>query len=587
MMRNDMVIAGARLFSLPTWSPQTLCFSHAADGGHWRLSRPGHASAGRNVVCCPHCGGLISSINGPEQMVQDVPSNLGVPHKPRTVIIDGDRLTLEKVLVVALHGAEVRLSRAPSFASRIERGAKVLHDALASGQEIYGVTTGYGDNCTTAIPPDLVAELPDNLIRYHGVGTGRILSDEACRAVMLCRLNSLAMGYSGVTLRLLRQLEAMLNHRIHPCIPEEGSVGASGDLTPLSYLAAAMTGRRMVRYSGKVVPAAQALRKAGLKPLRLEPKEGLALMNGTAVMTGLACLAFGRASQLGRLSCRLTAAASHALGGDPAHFDVVLFSVKPHAGQQEAARRIRADLGKARKAAAGRIQDRYSIRCAPHVIGVLMDALSWIRRDLENELNSANDNPIVDPVSGRILHGGHFYGGHVAFAMDSLKAAVASVADLLDRQLALLVDPRFNNGLPGGLSGASGRRAVLQHGFKAVQIAASSWTAEALRLTMPAASFSRSTESHNQDKVSMGTISARDALRVLELAEQVAAASVLASSQALQLRANLEGESSPPPALAAFAQTVRARYGILDSDRELDVDLTACAEAVRTGLWAA
>lgn len=504
-----------------------------------------------------------------------------------TVVVGAGRLTLEQVLDVALHGAPVRLSSSSSFLSRIDCGARVLRDALASGQAIYGVTTGYGDNCTTAIPPDLVGELPDNLIRYHGVGTGRILPDEACRAVMLCRLNSLAMGYSGVTLRLLRQLEAMLNHGIHPCIPEEGSVGASGDLTPLSYLAAAMTGRRMVRHRGELVPAAQALREAGLQPLHLEPKEGLALMNGTAVMTGLACLAFGRAGHLGHLSCRLSAAASHALGGDPAHFDEVLFSVKPHAGQQEAARRIRADLGKASKAAAGRIQDRYSIRCAPHVIGVLLDALSWIRRDMENELNSANDNPIVDPASGRILHGGHFYGGHVAFAMDSLKAAVASVADLLDRQLALLVDPRYNNGLPAGLSGAVGLRAVLQHGFKAVQIAASSWTAEALRLTMPAASFSRSTESHNQDKVSMGTIAARDALRVLELTEQVAAASVLASTQALLLRAGQPGEASPPPALAAFARSVHARHGFLDGDRELDVELTACTEAVRAGAWIA
>lgn len=501
----------------------------------------------------------------------------------RTVIVGQGRLSLEDVLDVALGGARVRLSASRAFARRIDRGARVLREALASGKAVYGVTTGYGDNCTTIIPPDLVAELPDNLIRYHGVGMGRLLTDEACRAVMLCRLNSLAMGYSGVTRRLLRQLEAMLNHGIHPCIPEEGSVGASGDLTPLSYLAAAMTGRRLVRHGGKVMPAAVALRKAGLKPLRLEPKEGLALMNGTAVMTGLACLALGRAGRLAALSCRLTAASSHALGGDPAHFDKVLFSVKPHAGQQEAARRIRADLGRARKAAAGRIQDRYSIRCAPHVVGVLFDALSWVRRDLENELNSANDNPIVDPASGRILHGGHFYGGHVAFAMDSLKAAVASVADLLDRQLALLVDARFSNGLPGGLTGATGRRASLQHGFKAVQISASAWTAEALRLTMPAASFSRSTESHNQDKVSMGTIAARDALRVLELAEQVAAASALASAQAVQLRAVQPGEAAPSLALAGFVRKVRARSGFLRSDRELDGELASVAEALRAG----
>jgi histidine ammonia-lyase len=199
--------------------------------------------------------------------------------------------------------------------------------------------------------------------------------------------------------------------------------------------------------------------------------------------------------------------------------------------------RIRADL--ASYAAIGepnRVQDRYSIRCAPHVIGVLEDMLPSFRGLIENEINSANDNPLFDPIDGRTLHGGHFYGGHIAFAMDGLKTLVANLADLLDRQLALLVDTRYSNGLPQNLSGATGPRAAINHGLKAVQIAASAWTAEALKLTMPASVFSRSTECHNQDKVSMGTIAARDAIRVLELVEQVAAANLIATVQALRLR---------------------------------------------------
>jgi len=234
-----------------------------------------------------------------------------------------------------------------------------------------------------------------------------------------------------------------------------------------------------------------------------------------------------------------------------------------------------------------RLQDRYSIRCAPHVIGVLRDALPWIRRDLENELNSANDNPLFDGEARLMLHGGHFYGGHVAFAMDALKTAVAGLADLMDRQLALLVDPRYSNGLPGNLSGAAPERATINHGLKAVQIAASAWTAEALKLTMPASAFSRSTECHNQDKVSMGTIAARDCLRVLELAEQVAAALLLATRQALELRARqgVPARERLAPAALACLEAVAAALEPVGEDRRLDGDLLDLAEGMRQCRW--
>jgi histidine ammonia-lyase len=272
---------------------------------------------------------------------------------------------------------------------------------------------------------------------------------------------------------------------------------------------------------------------------------------------------------------------SYAIDGNPEHFDEVLFSAKPHVGQQKVAARLRADLGVKRGAASKRIQDRYSVRCAPHVIGVLEDALTWVRRDLENEVNSANDNPLVDPVSGRILHGGHFYGGHVGFAMDGLKLAVASVADLLDRQMALLVDARYNHGLPANLVGESGRSKALQHGFKALQISCSAWTAEALKLTMPATAFSRSTECHNQDKVSMGTIAARDCLRILELTEQVAAAMLLAASQGVALRSRLAGATAPGAALRLTVEATERAHGRQTKDRELDEVIESCVRRLR------
>jgi histidine ammonia-lyase len=321
------------------------------------------------------------------------------------------------------------------------------------------------------------------------------------------RLATLAKGHSGVQYSLLAQLAALLEHDLLPAIPEEGSVGASGDLTPLSYVAAVLCGEREVLAAGKTRPAAEALAEAGLKPHVLRPKEGLAIMNGTAVMTGLGALAWMRADQVSRLASRLTSMALIALHGNPRHFDERLFVAKPHPGQAEIARRIRDDLAAFdRDHEATRLQDRYSIRCAPHVVGVLEDMLPTFRTLLETEINSANDNPLIDPDSGEVLHGGHFYGGHICFAMDGLKTLVANVADLCDRQLALLVDTRYSNGLPSNLSGASADKLPINHGFKAVQIAVSAWTAEALKLTMPASVFSRSTECHNQDKVSMGTI---------------------------------------------------------------------------------
>jgi histidine ammonia-lyase len=405
---------------------------------------------------------------------------------------------------------------------------------------------------------------------------------------MATRLASLCQGYSGVRWQLLEQIVRFLNDGISPVIPEEGSVGASGDLTPLSYLAATLIGDREVIYRDRRRPAAEVLAQLDISPLTLHPKEGLALMNGTAVMTALACLAYDRAEYLSKLTTRITAMVSVGLQGNANHFDPLLFSVKPHPGQNQVAARIRGDLiAEQLPRNAGRLQDRYSVRCAPHIIGVLADSLPWMRQFIENELNSANDNPIIDVEGEHVMHGGHFYGGHIAFVMDALKNAVANLADLLDRQMALLVDVKFNQGLPPNLSGASSTRAMINHGFKAVQIATSAWTAEALKLTMPASVFSRSTECHNQDKVSMGTIAARDCLRILELTEQVASAVLLAATQALQLRQR-QGELNTDTlsvSLRVMQQQVTAYFEFLDEDRPLESALRDTVAHIQSKTW--
>jgi histidine ammonia-lyase len=335
-----------------------------------------------------------------------------------------------------------------------------------------------------------------------------------------------------------------------------------------------------------VRPAAEALAEHGLAPLKLRPKEGLAIMNGTAVMTALACLAWRRADYLGRLATRITAFNVLASDGNAHHFDEALFAVKPHPGQQRVAARLRQDLASDRPPRnEQRIQDRYSLRCAPHVIGVLEDALPWLRANIENELNSANDNPIIDAAQEMVLHGGHFYGGHIAFAMDCMKNAVANLADLLDRQMALLVDARYNHGLPANLSAASGERAALNHGLKALQISASAWTAEALKLTMPASVFSRSTECHNQDKVSMGTIAARDCLRIIELTEQVTAALLVTARQGVALRRALERDTGLSAAPEEMLVDLGRRVPLVVEDRALDGELRQLIQAIRDRAW--
>ncbi len=278
--------------------------------------------------------------------------------------------------------------------------------------------------------------------------------------------------------------------------------------------------------------------------------------------------------------------ASFALDGNAHHFDATLFSVKPHPGQQSVAAWLRADLSHEETPRNGkRLQDRYSLRCAPHVIGVLADALPWLRDSIENELNSANDNPIIDPDGERVLHGGHFYGGHIAFAMDSMKNAVANLADLMDRQMALMVDSRYNNGLPSNLSGMQGPRAAINHGLKALQISASAWTAEALKQTMPASVFSRSTECHNQDKVSMGTIAARDCLRVLELTEQVAAALLITVMQGSLLRQRVNPAAAPQASLQAMIEALATDVRMIEEDRRLEPDLRVLLERIRARAW--
>ncbi|HBA61380.1 MAG TPA: histidine ammonia-lyase [Elusimicrobia bacterium] len=506
----------------------------------------------------------------------------------KTIFAGRGNWKIEDVTALAGGNARAALPDDPKLREAVDKGVEFIRRGWKSGRQLYGINTGYGASVERVVPENLIEELPRQLVRYHGCGLGRIFDEKTTLAILSARLISLSKGYSGVRWELLENLAALINNRILPLIPEEGSVGASGDLTPLSYIAAALMGERDVLYRGERLPAAAALKKCGLKPLKLMPKEGLAVMNGTSVMTALACLAYEKAAYLQRLSSRITAMCVIALKGNTSHYDEELFERKPHPGQMQVAAWIRRDLAMRGYWGAGaRLQDSYSLRCAPHIIGVLADALPWMRAQIETELNSSNDNPLIDGVKGKVMHGGHFYGGHIAFAMDCLKTAVANLADLHDRQLELLVDKRTNHGLPSNLSGAVEERAAINHGFKALQIGTSAWAAEALKLTMPASVFSRSTECHNQDKVSMGTIAARDCLRVLELTEQAAVGALLGALQGIELRARRKElkEAMVAPELAALIRAVRVKVPFVEEDRALEDDLRWLLAQVNARAW--
>lgn len=518
----------------------------------------------------------------------------------RMVELDGYCLTLETVEAVARGGAQVRLANDPVVRGRIEASCALNDELLRSGAPVYGVTTGFGDSVNRQVGVDKAHRVPEFEIRKNGCGRGPYLPVDQARAVVVARTNCLVRGNSAVRPDLIDGLLALLNRGITPCIREIGSVGASGDLIPGSYIAATLMGRRKAYYRGEIVSSADALQAEGIEPLVLGPKEGLAMTNGTQFMTGVGILATRDADRVAQVATICSAMAVEALGGVTGPFDAFLQRQKPHPGQIRTAAQLRTLLqgsGLARdyrrvveslgtldhgfRILPIRIQDRYSLRCSPQFIGALRDCISWVARWLEIELNSSNDNPLYDVETGLVHSGGNFTGGHVGLAMDTLRVAVASVADLIDRQLAQLVDDKFSNGLPAGLihplpEGHPDEG--IYHGFKGMQLLMSSLTAEALQHCTPMTTFSRSTAAHNQDKVSMGATSARITRDVVALAEDCLAVHLITLCQAIDIR-GAEGLGRT----RAVYDLVRTISAYVDTDRELEEDIDAVLGLIRSG----
>ena len=506
----------------------------------------------------------------------DTPSNVGFGS--HEIVIGDNHVSLDALVEVAFEGRRVRLSSEPAWTEKIQKSRAVLERSLSAGDPVYGVSTGVGYSSSHAVDPAHLQEFAYQIIRQHGCGLGEMFSIPQARAIVFARLVSLAKGYSAVRPELLHALCALLNQGVIPVIPMLGSVGASGDLTPLSYLAAVLAGEREAYYRGQILPAAEALKRAGLGVHRFVPKESLAIMNGTAVMAANGAIVAKRIERTLVVCEAATALAAEVLFGRSQAFAPIAHRLKHHPGQIAAATAIRSALEGSRMIDSGKeagrlIQDPYSIRCAPHVIGAARDGLSWVLEVLQRELNSVNDNPLVDPEGGDTVFAGNFYGGHVALAMDLIKIAAASVADLVDRQFALLLDSRLNVGLPETLVAYTGC------GVKGLQITCSALTALAVQRSASDTVLSRPTEASNQDKVSMGLNAALNAAEAVTLLQQALAALLVALSNAAALR----DETRFSAGAKRLLERVRSQSPVLTADRRLDHELRELTQAIDAG----
>lgn len=482
------------------------------------------------------------------------------------VLLDGECLTLDDVERVARHGEAVVLD--PAARPKVEASRRVIEAALAAERPIYGVSTGFGPLSDVFVGAADREALQRNLLRSHAIGIGEPIREAETRATILLRANVLAKGYSGVRPEIVDLLCELLNRGVHPIIPERGSVGASGDLAPLAHLALVLIGEGEATYRGERLAGAEALRRAGLNPVTLKAKEGLALINGTCGMTGIGALALTRAERLAKLADVAGAMTLEALRGSQVPFDERLQAVRPHPGQAASARNLRLLLQDSEVMVShkdcGKIQDSYTLRCIPQVHGAVREALTFARATLTRELNSATDNPLVFPESGDILPGGNFHGHPVGLALDFASVALAGLCGMAERRIERLVNPQLSD-LPPFLVKASG----LHCGFMVAQISAASLVSEAKLLASPATVDSIPTSGSKEDFVSMGWLAAIKAAQIVDRLATILALEFLCASQGLDFLLPLK----PGRGVRKVYEVVRSRVTHLTEDRVLRYDL--------------
>ena len=514
-------------------------------------------------------------MGGPERLCRNGKARMN-PSSP--LLLSGQNLSLEEVHAVARGMRDVGL--APATRQRMDASRQVISGILQNEVAVYGVNTGFGKLSDVRIPANRLNELQVNLVRSHASGLGKPLSEAEVRAMLLLRANVLAKGLSGVRRETVEMLIALLNAGVHPLVPEKGSVGASGDLAPLAHLALVLIGEGEAFYRGERMSGGEALRKAGLASLRLEAKEGLALLNGTQGMTAVASLALYDAQHLVRLADVTGAMSLEALRGTPAAFDPRIQRARPHRGQAAAARHLtalleRSEIRESHRTNDSRIQDAYSLRCMPQVHGAVRDVLDHVSSVVEIETGSATDNPLVFAKSGDVLSGGNFHGAPLSYAFDYAAIALTDLSSISERRIDRLINPDINEGLPPFLSSEAG----LSSGYMIAHVAAAALLSECKVLAHPSSVDSVPTSGGKEDHVSMGMTAALKLRQIVENTEQILAIEMLCAAQGLDYRKPLK----PGRQIEEIVTAIRKIVPRLEADRPPATDINHLVLAIRQG----
>ena len=490
--------------------------------------------------------------------------------------LNGQQLTLQQIADVAQGREQVAL--AGEARARVEQSREVVQDIVTQGRTVYGVNTGFGKLSDVSIDRADLIQLQLNLVRSHSCGLGEPLSEAEARAMLLLRANVLASGFSGARSLVIETLIAMLEKGVTPVIPEKGSVGASGDLAPLAHLALATIGEGEVFYKGERLPAEEGLQRAEIAPLRLEVKEGLALLNGTQAMGAVGALALHRAQQLALLADVAGAMTLEALKGTPVAFDERIHAARPHAGQLAVAAHLRdllrdSEIRESHLNNDPRVQDAYSLRCMPQVHGAVRTALDHARQVIEIESGSATDNPLVFSETGEVLSGGNFHGAPLALVFDYAAIALTDLMSITERRIDRLVNPDSNEGLPPFLTAHPG----ISSGFMMLQVSAVALLSEAKVLAHPASIDNVPTDGGKEDHVSMGMTAATKLRSVVKLAEMATAIELLVAAQGIEYHAPL----APGRGVKQAYEIVRRHVAPLTTDRVMAGDIEKITRAIR------
>lgn len=498
--------------------------------------------------------------------------------RTNTVIIDSKSLSLDDVVNVTRHNYKVTLSE--EAIKNINKGKDIVEKTLQDNKIVYGVNTGFGAFCKEIISKSNIKQLQKNLLLSHATGVDEAFSEDVTRAIMLLRANTLASGNCGVRLELVQTLLDMLNLGVHPLIPQKGSVGASGDLAPLAHLALVLISEGQAFYRGNLLSGKEAMQMANIKTLELEAKEGVALINGTQVMTGVAALVTYEAETIMKTADIIASCTIDALKGSDVPFDKRLHELRPHPGQLKSAENIRLLMRNSLIRESHRncnyIQDAYSMRCTPQVHGASRDALDYVKNVTEIEINSVTDNPVILLQTKEFLSGGNFHGQPIALAMDFLGIALCEIANISERRIERMVNSKLSEHLPAFLVKDGG----INSGFMITQYTAASLVSENKVLAHPASVDSIPTSANQEDHVSMGTISARKAQAILSNVEFVLAIELLCAIQALDYLRELKSGDG----IEIAYKLVREKVSFLDKDRVLSPDINLLKDMIGSGI---